>query len=348
LPGHGETTSAGNTITGASFYQAASPLKFDGVPTQGASIAVGLDGPPDPDTTYKWVQIEGPPAKIEDDTKPTIHLTVPPNAERLGFLVTLKNASGQRSARVIVPIRPGVGSALSETLRADAGDDQIGIVGRRITLNGSHSRTIDQVSYRWFQIGGPRVEQPLQDQGYYSFTPAKAGIYRFGLVVAANRRDAAPLISDPDEAVVTVGEQPMSETAVGGGNFPSAFRAPSLEQALRGARGLAPPPALEQIAEVWEAVSSKATLYFTFAELTSEMSRRLDTVAPGDAYTRQLWVQAIFVPLTQNIVDEMLTVGVDLRFPQNHYLELTAIQKEKLQRLFNSYAKEFRSRSQAH
>jgi hypothetical protein len=156
------------------------------------------------------------------------------------------------------------------------------------------------------------------------------------------------VISDPDEAVVTVGEPPMSEMAGSGSNVPSPFRTPSLEQALRGARGLAPPPALEQIADVFEAVSAKAALYFTFAEITSELSRRLDTVTPGDSYTRQLWVQAIFVPLTQNIVDEMVTVGVDLRSPQNHYLELTAVHKEKLQRVFNSYAKELRSRSQAH
>jgi hypothetical protein len=81
--------------------------------------------------------------------------------------------------------------------------------------------------------------------------------------------------------------------------------------------------------------------------MTSEMTRRLDAIVPQEPGMRQLWVQGIFTPLSQHIMTEMYAVGLDLRYPQSQQQELTAAQKEKLQKLLVTYCREFRSRTQA-
>ena len=84
--------------------------------------------------------------------------------------------------------------------RADAGDDQVGLIGREITLNGMRSEPRGQLAYRWIQTGGPTVRLKIEDSYVYSFVPTVPGHYRFALVVAANGE-----ISEPDEVSVTVG-----------------------------------------------------------------------------------------------------------------------------------------------
>ena len=105
--------------------------------------------------------------------------------------------------------------------QADAGDDQIVLVGRRITLNGSCRTPADAVAYRWFQVDGPKVEQSSQDRSYYSFTPSTPGVYVFGLVVATCDPVTGPTISEPDDVVVTVAQMPPSNAGEPGRTRPS-------------------------------------------------------------------------------------------------------------------------------
>jgi len=74
--------------------------------------------------------------------------------------------------------------APAPVLRADAGDDQIGLVGRQITLNGGRSGPRGAIGYRWIQLSGPEPTARGQDGYIFTFTPRAAGIYRFALLVA--------------------------------------------------------------------------------------------------------------------------------------------------------------------
>jgi hypothetical protein len=218
-------------------------------------------------------------------------------------------------------------------------------VGRRITLNGSCRTPADAVAYRWFQISGPKVEQWNQDRSYYSFTPSAPGIYVFGLVVATGDRVTGPAISEPDAVIVTVAQMPKPsgaspDTPVPAANIPSA-----LDQAVRTARSYADRDLLEKVAATFESIAERATLYTSFAELSSEVMRRLDAAIPKDANSRLLWGQGVFAPLTQYTTLEMRLAGLDLSSPQGLYQELNAAQKDKLRVLFDRYSKEFRSRS---
>ena len=75
--------------------------------------------------------------------------------------------------------------------------------------------------------------------------------------------------------------------------------------------------------------------------------RRLDAIVPTDPNWREFWSQGVFAPLTQHVVSEMHQTGLDLRSPQGQNQPLGQAQQERLQKLFTSFAREFRSRAQA-
>src|SRR4051812_27750205 len=83
------------------------------------------------------------------------------------------------AADSVPPATTGGGQVSS--LRADAGDDQIGLVGRQITLNASRSEPRGEVGFRWVQVGGPTVPTPTEDGYILAFTPRVAGVYRFAV-----------------------------------------------------------------------------------------------------------------------------------------------------------------------
>ncbi len=323
-----------------------SEVEWSAPPIPGAVVTIGLADAVPPGTTFRWSQVEGPAVAIEDPTKPKLRLTIPQGCQRLAFLVTLADGRARRTVRVIIPIRVDPGPKPGGTLAADAGDDQLGFAGRRITLKGSAGPR-DRVVFRWFQMGGPRIDNAVQDRSYFSFTPTIPGFYRFGLVVAANGGGPTPELSEPDEVMVTVGESPgalgVDPIGPGAGIISSA----AIDQALRASGGEAVRSLLDRVAEAFDALSDRVPLYTSFDYLTSEMMRRLDAIIPRDPGARQAWNQGIFNPLTQNMIGEMASVGLDLRFPQAHQQELTAAQKDKLQKLLATYAREFSSRTRA-
>ena len=68
---------------------------------------------------------------------------------------------------------------------ASAGDDQAGVVGQEVTLDGSNS-TGEDLSYSWTETSGPPVtlSDPTAEQP--SFTPTQPGPYVFTLTVAGD------------------------------------------------------------------------------------------------------------------------------------------------------------------
>jgi hypothetical protein len=300
------------------------------------------EGTQNPDASYHWKQVEGPAVVVGNWNSPRLELTVPAGARTLGFVLTVNDARGQQSCRVSIPIlaTPVVGVA-AHGPRADAGDEQIGLVGRRITLNGSRSTPRSGIAYRWFPRSGPKVEEPTQDGYYYSFTPKAAGTYRFGLVVASLEAGKVT-ISDMDEVLITVGELPSSFGPGVSSGVPTA----AINQILHGPGAAAGRITLEQAAGVFDAIAARASLYTSFAELGSEMTRRLDAIIPTEPGWRQYWSQWVFAPLTQHLISEMLALGLDLKSPQAQQQELSASQQDRLGKLLSSYAREFRLRAQ--
>jgi hypothetical protein len=333
-------TELGNSDLGAGRVKAdflptdADPeLRYSGAPFPGSRITVGLSGTVERGTTYRWTQIDGPKADLDDPTKPRVQLTVPYGARKLSFVLTIRDGHGERNVRVTIPIESPQDSSIP---RANAGDDQIGLAGRRITLNGSGSTPSDQIKcYRWVQIGGPKITDSVQEKQYFSFIPSAPGVYRLLLLVDSN-----DIISLPDEVAVAVGELPASFGLVAKPNVVGP-----VEHSVPGGAGSQAKLLQEQVADVFEAIAARTSLYSSFGELTSEMMRQLDVIVPKDPQSRQLWTQGIFVPLSQRLATEMAMVGLDLRLPGAHQQKLSEFQKDKLQGVFQIFAQEFRTKS---
>jgi len=315
-----------------------SEVRYNGTPTPGARITLSLTGSDDTTATYLWTQVEGPAVEIDDPSKPRVSLTIPPGADRLRFLLTTKDRLGERTVKVTIPVAAAAAPADPSMPRSDAGDDQIGLAGRRITLNGSRSRTTSNKpgSYRWLQVDGPKVSQLVAQGPFLSFTPTSPGRYRFVLMVAGN-----DVISESDEVVVTVGEPPVtpSDDSV----IKPYDRTLGLDASTAGALGLSGKPLADQIAEVFEAITDRVGLHSSLETLASEMARRLDSVIPRDPSARQLWSQGIFLPLSQRLAAELSGVGLDLRMPMAQQQPLTDLQKKRIRKVLQAYAQEFRS-----
>ena len=58
----------------------AASVRYVGTPVPGSRITLRVEGEPDPRTTYRWVQIEGPPVAISDPTRSAIEFSVPQGA----------------------------------------------------------------------------------------------------------------------------------------------------------------------------------------------------------------------------------------------------------------------------
>lgn len=321
----------------------ATEVVYQGTPTVGSRVVIGPDGPFPPGTSFSWEQVDGPPLVLDDPKAPKIAFVVPDNAQTLAFVLTIRDLQGERRSRVTIPIAPAA-SAPPDGVpapdlggldlpapgpQADAGDDQIGLVGRRITLNGGRSRPEGAVGFRWIKLAGPGIDEPRQEGSYYSFVPTAPGIYRFALLVGHESQ-----VSEPDEVVVEVGQRPTAETSSPVARW-VALILPSIPQGHETAA---------RVAEVFEAIAQRAALYSSYSELQSELNRRLQDAIPLDPNLHSLWANQVFGPLSQLTGTEMLAVGIDLRSPSSLVLPLDAAQKERIQTFYQSLAGAFRSR----
>ncbi len=338
--------------------------KTEGSALPGSRIRLSLDPPAKAGSRYYWVQTDGPPISLEGETGPELKLTVPLGADSLGFLLVVSDELGIKTVAFNVPIldRPAeiaLPTALSAQPlsgpKADAGDDAIGLVGRRVTLNGSESLPKQDLNYRWIQVDGPQAVGLDEAGRFCSFVPSAPGQYRFALVVAHENK-----ISPADFVSVTVGSLPGPTNASGLPPLPlpgfgNQAVAPPMMSSLPTASS--PPTPLDlavaqalaslddapmvagPLAEVFQAASLRMDLYRTYGEIFSEISRRLDGVIPADPIRRGRWNTLLFEPLTAQTVATLLPVGLDLRVPGSQDSPLTSTQKQELRGLFDRLAR---------
>jgi hypothetical protein len=332
--------------------------RVEGVASPGSRIRLCLDQPARAGSRFYWVQNAGPSIDVDGQAGAELKLTVPIGAESLGFLLAISDDQGLQTVDFQIPIvnRPAE-SASTPPLpqatgpRADAGDDTIGLVGRRVTLNGSESRPKDGLSYRWIQVDGPQMVGLDEAGRFCSFVPSAPGNYRFALVVALDNR-----ISTADFVVVSVGTppgpppgaSPMPLTLTGLNNpppspsmMPSLSALTPLDAAVNQALATLDdaPMVAGPLAEVFQAAALRMDLYRTYGEIFSEISRRLDAVVPADPVRRSRWNALLFEPLTAQTVASLLPVGLDLRVAGSQDALLTSLQKQELRVLFERLAR---------
>jgi hypothetical protein len=272
---------------------------------------------------------------LSDRSGPSLRLKLPEGGRTLGFALVAADAPGTAVASVELTTDGGPARPAGGPIRADAGDDQVGIVGRQITLNGNRSEPKGQLSYRWIQVAGPRIRLELTDDYIYSFVPQAPGIYEFALLVARGGE-----ISDPDRVTVSVGS-PSSPFGIE--TTPEAPEA--LHDVARSDLALVPggldvgPP----LAEAFDGVADRMDLYRSYAEAFSELSRRLEPLLPPDAVRRSVWNERLFAPLSARLIEGLRAEGLDLRGTEGQNAALTSAQRARCAELFRAMARGFRA-----
>ena len=314
-----------------------------GTPARGLAVTLSGAGSHGAGLTYRWIQTQGTPVAIAEPTGATIRVAIPDDASAMTFLLIVANRDGIDCATVAIP-RPAASSSPADpSLKADAGDDQLGLVGRQITLNAIRSEPRGKIGFRWLQIAGPAVTIKIVDGNTYTFVPQAAGIYRFALVVAAGSE-----ISEADTVDVTVG----STATVTGGPPPAAAGVPpTAEPSLPPMKDLAKsllgtidggPAKADDLARNFEGVADRIDLYGSFADAFSEMAKRLETVIPAGSAARPSWDRDLFTPLTNRLVLGLRPEGVDLARIESHAAPMTPAQKKRLAELLREMAAGFR------
>ena len=326
-------------------------IRTDTPAVAGAKLVLQIGSGAPSGTRFRWAQIEGPLVDIADPSKSSIEITIPAAADRLGFLLITAHADWVRVVRVNVPLasdptRTSWGSNPSGNVKADAGDDQIGLVGHRVTLNGSRSRPGNGSNSRWLQIAGPPIQAPDRQGFFLSFVPTAPGLHRFLLLISNNGE-----VSEPDEVSVLVGSPPG--LAAGGQQPPtlavqppaSPSPTPTSEQTISAVVPRIPngTRVASDVADVMEAIAQRTKLYESFGMLQSELVRRLDVVIPTEPSQRSAWMDGVFSPLSNEVVGRLLSGGLDLRQPQGQAQPLTTAQQDQLCYQFEKFARSFRA-----
>ena len=281
---------------------------------------------------YRWLQTVGPVAAIDDPTASEARFVVPPDAQTLGFVLVVGNASGVDAKSLSIDIDDPERDGVDRSLKADAGDDQAAKVGRKVVLNGVRSEPRGQIRYRWVQAGGPRVVLKAGEGATATFVPASSGTYRFALVVSS----PGGVMSEP----ATV------EVAVGGTTRASAD-APSMAidelarvslASIEGGSKYA-----DDLSKSFDSAADSIGTFRTFADAIGETTRRLDAVVPRDRDRRAVWIERLFTPLMSRIVAGLKDDGLDLAQPGAQAKPLTRAQKIRLAEQFRYAAAGLRS-----
>jgi hypothetical protein len=307
---------------------------FEGRPAPGLQVQLKAVGAGSGPLSYRWIQTRGSEVTLDDPTSARPRFIVPERAGLLEFVLVAADGNQASTSRLTIAVEgghPGV------DLRADAGDDQVAVVGRRVTLNGLRSEPQGRIGFRWLQVAGPEVALPVEDGTTYSFVPTGPGTHRFALVVAHGEA-----ISMPDMVEVRVGTltgpEPVTPFA------PPPAPAPTLSQlagqALAAVAG--GPDVSEELAAAFEEAASRVDLYESYGELYGELSRRLEPVLPVDPGQRQHWDQALFAPLTAQVVQTLSQAGLDPRTPHGLSAPLPEDVRQRLAAQFREMAAGFR------
>lgn len=317
--------------------------RWDGVPAVGLRVRLIGSDSIGPHLRYRWIQTSGPPVALDTPAEATARFTVPEGGANLGFLLIVGGEAGIGSASLTIPVQ-GPTTSAGAGLRADAGDDQLGVVGRQVTLNGIRSEPQGALAFRWVQVAGPTIRFKIEDRYVYTFVPGEPGLYRFALVVAGEGG-----ISEPDTVDVIVG---LPRGAAG----PVAVSPPA--QAASSPQPTVPPRELARtalasvedgaasatrLAAVFQEIAGRMGLYESYAVLLQELTRRLEEVVPPDAARRAQWNERVFVPLTSRIVERMRQENLDLTSPTGLTTPFNDRQRSELEAMFQAIAEGFQA-----
>ena len=98
-----------------------------------------------------------------------------------------------------------------------------------------------------------------------------------------------------------------------------------------------------ELAVAFEGIAGRISVYTTYGEVLSEISRRIDAVLPHGSVERAEWDRVVFEPLSQRIIHSLRPVGLDLSMDQSEDKSLTDEQKDTLAALFRGIARGFRA-----
>ena len=311
--------------------------RFEGVASPGLRITLRGDRSKGRDLHFRWIQTRGTPANLDQPEGQDASFIVPEGEGPLGFLLIAGNANGVASNSITIPVESDGATHRDPALKADAGDDLVGFVGRQVTLNGIRSEPRGRIGHRWVQAGGPQVALKLESGCYYTFVPPAAGAYQFALVVASGDR-----ISEPDYVSVMVGapapEAPTQSTSVKQSG-PAPASLPTDEMTRLAVLSIDGGPALAPgLAKVFEDIAGRIDLYGSYEEAYSEMSRRLDGLIPERADLRAGWIEKLFNPLTLRMIERLRVEGLDLSRPAAQAAPLSPGQRKLLADHFRSMA----------
>lgn len=314
---------------------------FSGRPLPGASIRLNGLGSEGEGLSYRWLQLSGPEVLPDDPTEGELSVALPTGFRALEFALVVANDRGTDVANLVVqPVSPDEETKDSPELVADAGDDQVAVVGSRVTLNGASSRPRGRVGYRWVQVGGPRPRVHLEDGAYYSFVPVAPGVYRFALVVALDSR-----ISEADEVSVTVGAIASTAGSADGsaGSFPSDFE--PLDRIARRSLSLVHPrgETIDELVAIFQDVALRVDLHENYAETFGELSRRLEPIVGSAPGQKAIWTDRVFNPLAIGLVEIMREEGLDLSQPEGQLVPLNQAQRARLAEQFRLIAEGFKA-----
>jgi hypothetical protein len=294
--------------------------------------------------TYRWQQLAGPNILAGSAGQPDVSVVLPSKGQTLEFQLIVANDRGIDGARLAIPMASEPVNPRPLAPIADAGDDQVAVVGRQITLNGMRSHPKGLIGYRWVQVGGPKIRFQLEEGPIFSFVPVTPGVYRFALIVAVGSQT-----SDPDEVSVTV----AALASVGGTRVAAEtreFEPDSLDQVARRALSLvhAKAETIDQMAVIFEEIARRMDLYEDYASIFGELSQRLETIIPSSPSRRALWMERVFNPLAVGLVQVMQEEGLDLNRPEGQNAPLNQAQRARLAEQFHLMANGFRSANKRH
>ena len=283
----------------------------------------------------RWIQTQGPKATIDDPTRAEAHFIVPADSKVLAFVLVVGDRTGVDAQGVTIEVEDPASDSDERDLKADAGDDQPGKVGRRVILNGTRSEPKGRIKFRWLQAGGPKVVLNANDGATCSFVPTTPGTYQFALLVASE----GGLLSEP--SVVTIDVAGSGRASAGS----TEARTMALDELARVSLSSIDggPRYADELSRAFDAVADRMDGFKTYSDAIDETTKRLDAVVPRDKDRRAIWVEQLFSPLMLKVATGMRVEGLDLSQRENQGKPMTRPQKARLAEQFRYTAAGLRS-----
>ena len=299
-------------------------IKLGGVAAPGLEMTLDGSASSGGKVWYRWLQTQGPKAVLRSADQVVAQFVVPEGATMLGFVLVVGNSVGIDARSVQIDLEDTERDADSQPLKADAGADQFGTVGRRVVLDGTRSEPQGRVRFRWVQMAGPRIKDLAATGATCSFYPEAVGSYQFALLVLG----ANDLVSEVSLVKVKTkaGQAKFTEPATTE-RPPQALDelARTLLISIDGGANYG-----DALARTFDVVADRIDSYKTYLETATDMSLRIDAVVPRDHARRDEWTEQFFKPWTARVTETMRSDKLDLSVPEGQNKPLTKAQRTQL------------------